>query len=215
MQQVYKHTLDVFHVIIQAPPPAVSMTDGLQLLVQLMTAAMTTEPCTSWYSWPQWRKATRVSCFSLEMWKPLKPTWDGESRLWGARDGVLAWLNPPREFLSGSPSRRDSSGSLPSCCWLPPGPEAFWDRWRGAPWSSGWSRSPAGTSMLFYQFVVWRENIIEEQILGRLPQSTEGLHKVLHSFGKVWSPSCKTPSIQVFHGWNLQQWFKQLRSKNS
>lgn len=29
------------------PLPAVSMADGLQLLVQLMTAAMTTEPCAS------------------------------------------------------------------------------------------------------------------------------------------------------------------------
>lgn len=55
--------------------PAVSMADGLQLLVQLMTAAMTTEPCASWYSWPQCRKGILMFCLSLEMWNPLNPTW--------------------------------------------------------------------------------------------------------------------------------------------
>lgn len=59
----------------QCGSPAVSMTEGLQLLVQLMTAATTTEPWPSWKCWPSCRMGTAVACFSLEMWKPLKPTY--------------------------------------------------------------------------------------------------------------------------------------------
>lgn len=40
-----KHILVVRCGVVRVP--AVSMADGLQLLVQLMTAAMTTEPCAS------------------------------------------------------------------------------------------------------------------------------------------------------------------------
>lgn len=39
-----------------------------------------------------------------------------------------------------------------------------------------------------------------DHILDKLPQSTGGLLKGHHSFGKVLQPSCKTPTIQVFPG---------------
>lgn len=116
--------------------PAVSITDGLQLLVQLMTAAMTTEPWASWYSWPQCRKGTRVFCFSLETWKPLKPTCrETEDTLGpGQTAAADADVKGRRGLL---PSHRDSSGSLLSCCRRPRGPEASLVRSRRAPWSSG------------------------------------------------------------------------------
>lgn len=71
--------------------PAVSMADGLQLLVQLMTAAMTTEPCLSSYSSPQCRKGIWTFCFSLEMWKPLNPTCEEND-----------WLDYPSQRQTGS-----------------------------------------------------------------------------------------------------------------
>lgn len=144
------------------------MTDGLQLLVQLITAAMTTEPWTSWYSWPQCRKGILMSCFSFEMWKPLKPTCMENKWLVRLTLGyqqtkrckqyvtgismnyvspniwvVLLTLKTGRVFIVLLPSHPDNSGSLLSCCWLPLCPEASSARSHRAPWNLGWSQSPA------------------------------------------------------------------------
>lgn len=79
------------------------MTDGLQLLVQLMTAAMTTEPWASWYSWPECRKGILTSCLSFAMWKPLKPTCMRQKRLvWSKLNNHL---NKRSSIISISKSR--------------------------------------------------------------------------------------------------------------
>ena len=131
------------------------MTEGLQLLVQLMTAAMTTEPWASWYSWPQCRKGTRVSCFSLEMWKPLKPTCKEtnicfyRSQLWEDQRCIILTHWQSKAVDIRLPSLEDNSESLLSCCWLPLGPVVFWVRSPRAPWSSGWFQTPAQWTTLF------------------------------------------------------------------
>lgn len=51
------------------------MTDGLQLFVQLMTAAMTTQPWDSLYSFPSYSTGTTSFCFSAAIWNPLTPDW--------------------------------------------------------------------------------------------------------------------------------------------
>lgn len=51
------------------------MTDGLQLFVQLMTAAMTTQPWDSLYSFPSYWTGTMSFCFSAAIWNPLTPDW--------------------------------------------------------------------------------------------------------------------------------------------
>lgn len=53
--------------------PAPSMTDGLLVLVQLVMAAMTTEPCCSVYSVLLNWKGMQVALESGGTWKPLKP----------------------------------------------------------------------------------------------------------------------------------------------
>lgn len=54
--------------------PAPSMTDGLLVFVQLVIAAITTEPWFSVYSWFSKRKGIEVACLSAGISKPLKPT---------------------------------------------------------------------------------------------------------------------------------------------
>ncbi|TNN46642.1 hypothetical protein EYF80_043175 [Liparis tanakae] len=56
-------------------PPAPSMTDGLLVLVQLVMAAMTTEPWLREYSSPLNWKGTAAPWRSGAIWKPLKPCW--------------------------------------------------------------------------------------------------------------------------------------------
>lgn len=64
---------DPRHKRSSAHPPAPSMTDGLLVLVQLVMAAMTTEPWLNVYSFPLNWKGTSVLWRSGVTWKPLKP----------------------------------------------------------------------------------------------------------------------------------------------
>lgn len=53
--------------------PAPNMTDGLLVLVQLVIAAMTTEPCCSAYSVLLNWKGMLAPLQAGDTWKPLKP----------------------------------------------------------------------------------------------------------------------------------------------
>jgi len=46
------------------------MTDGLLVFVQLVMAAMTTEPCDKVYSWFSYTNGTVVDCLSAGIAKP-------------------------------------------------------------------------------------------------------------------------------------------------
>lgn len=73
------------------------MTEGLLVLVQLVMAAITTEPWSSVYSAPPKRKGTEAAWRSAATWKPLNPCcehgWEegGERKcVWGGEFARLS-----------------------------------------------------------------------------------------------------------------------------
>ena len=75
--------------------PAPSITLGLLVLVQLVIAAITTEPCLSLYSFPSNSKVAAIFSFSKDKPKPLNPTYKRIMEISALKEHLSLGFNYP------------------------------------------------------------------------------------------------------------------------